>query len=293
MTTMTKAPILLAGALACNVLCSPEALAARSQEPMVHEPGGSVGFTRTCADERPYVVQAYARMESKDGRAAALVHMVTGYTVGTGPATMVWADLVDLDIRAGKGWARVPFSLKIKAQAKGKAKAKAVSGTPVKDYHASESHEYPTQRDFVTTASGRARWLEFAEAGDGNPDETFRISPFIAVSAAALGVSGPDTPIATALVVTNLKSGKELVLHGPSLRIPKRVWKMKPPKFKAMGLLETLNPVAEGGLWQTLRHGFKYKHCIKERRSAKQRFAARPPGASPSTDPVRPDRPSR
>ena len=287
---MSKAPILLAGALACNVLWGPEALAARSQEPMVHEPGGSVGYTRTCANEKPYTVQAYSRMESKDGRAAALVRMVTGYAAPARSGIMVWADLVDLDIRAGKGWARVSFSLKLKAQAKGN---KAVSGAPVTDYPASEPHEPPTQRDFVTTASGRARWLEFAENGDGNPDETYRISPFIAVPAAALGVSGPDTPIATALVVTNLKSGKKLFLHGPSLRIPKRVWKMKPPKFKAMGLLATLNPLAKGGLWQTLRHGFKYDHCIKERRSAKQRFAARPPGSPRSTDAARPDRPRR
>ena len=41
-------------------------------DPMLHPPGGRIVFNRMCADEDPYRVKAYARMESQDGRARAV-----------------------------------------------------------------------------------------------------------------------------------------------------------------------------------------------------------------------------
>ena len=47
-------------------------------DPMLHTPGGRIVFNRMCADEEPYRVRAYARMESPDGRARAVVAVLAG-----------------------------------------------------------------------------------------------------------------------------------------------------------------------------------------------------------------------
>ena len=40
------------------------------------------------------------------------------------------------------------------------------------------------------------------------------------------------------------------------------------PEGRVLGLLETLNPLDEGGLFQWLRRAVKYRTCIDERRDA-------------------------
>ncbi len=48
-------------------------------EPMVHYPDSVIEFSRHCADENPYTVQAYALFRSADGHTRALVAPWAGY----------------------------------------------------------------------------------------------------------------------------------------------------------------------------------------------------------------------
>ena len=47
---------------------------------------------------------------------------------------------------------------------------------------------------------------------------------------------------------------------------------------KSDRLLETLNPVQEGGLFRTLGRAWKYRKCIEERRAAKRFLGPYTPG---------------
>ena len=53
-------------------------------DPILHPPGGRIVFNRVCADELLYSVQAYARMEARDGRARAVVAVQAGYRATRG-----------------------------------------------------------------------------------------------------------------------------------------------------------------------------------------------------------------
>lgn len=83
-------------------------------------------------------------------------------------------------------------------------------------------------------------------------------------------MDGSQQEIDLTLTLENQATGDTLVLQGPRLRVPERIWAMDPPGFRALGLVETLNPYQEGGLFDTLGRAWKYRQCIAERRAAKR-----------------------
>ena len=82
--------------------------------------------------------------------------------------------------------------------------------------------------------------------------------------------------LATRRRAPRCRTGEVLRLPGPMLWVPDRIWHERAPKPKTLGLLDALNPFEEGGIWQTLARGTKYRACIEERRAAKRRFFAAP-----------------
>ena len=274
--TAAAACALAACALAAGCHWSALALADSAQEPIVRGPGESIGFTRSCADESPYTVRAYARMESKDGRAAALVRLMAGYWVSSGPKVVVGASLVALEFRAGESWASAPYALKARFEATGKAAETAAAETYQVIHDA---------RPFRAGPDGRGSWLDFDEQPrDPERSRTHRLPPFLGAPAAALGVDDAQTPVATALVIANQRSGGEIELLGPALRIPQRIWEATPPAPRSLGLAAALNPFQEGGVWQTIRRGWRHRHCVDERKIAKRAFQERLVGAAATSD---------
>ena len=59
--------------------CDSHARKVETGEAMVHYPDSLIEFSRHCADENPYTVQAYALFRSVDGHARALVAPWAGY----------------------------------------------------------------------------------------------------------------------------------------------------------------------------------------------------------------------
>ena len=94
-------------------------------------------------------------------------------------------------------------------------------------------------------------------------------------TAAELALSDSVREVTLDLVVTQLEPAKAIRLLGPTLWIPNRIWHERPPETKTLGLLQALNPFEEGVIWQSIRHGAKYRHCIAGRRAVKKAFADR------------------
>ena len=68
-------------AILANAPCIGTAQEDFAPDPIVQLAGGLLVFNRHCADREPYIVQAYALMDSGDGRARALVYTMRLFLV--------------------------------------------------------------------------------------------------------------------------------------------------------------------------------------------------------------------
>lgn len=237
-------------------------------DPIVHPASGHIVFNRMCADENPYSVQAYARMASKDGRARAAVALHAGYRAAGGRTVYIDLKLHRLRLNAGAGWENADFSIRLI----GRAGQRTVEGPKVRHYvHDADGRE-PVRRNFRTDATGAADWITFIEPDDRreDADRFYRMGPQLDFKAQDLQVDSPRQEIELTLVLENEATGETLALQGPRLRVPKRLWTMTPPTPRTLGLAEALNPLQEGGLFNTLGRAWKYRKCIEERRAAKR-----------------------
>ena len=261
--------LILAAALATAACDKPPAQSAFEPEPILHPASGRIAFSRFCADEEPYSVQAYARMASEDGRAQAVVAVQAGYRATAGKTVYLELRLQRLKLNAGARWRNVDYTLRLT----GRAGQRVVEGPEARRYfHDPGGGQEPVYRTFRTDATGAADWITFLEPDDRreDADRFFRLGPDLAVKAPDLQVDGPQQDVELTLTLENESTSEALELQGPRLRVPKRIWAMTPPAPKALGLAETLNPLQEGGLFDVLGQAWKYGHCIEERRTAKR-----------------------
>ena len=270
--TMTEAARSWTGvavALVCAVLVMP--VGAEESEHRVFRTDETVRFVRKCADATAHQVQAYAELQSGDGRAHALVQVYARHDAVRRGETFIGARLVALRIEAGVAGVGAPWSLRLEAR----AARGAYVGAEHTHYDSNPARGEGERRAFRTDATGALVWLDFAEPGDegargGYPHNW---SPEMETTAAALGLSDAEREVSLDLVLAEVDSGDELRLRGPTLWIPDRIWHERPPKPKVLGLLAALNPFEPGGIVQTLARGAKYDECLDERRSVKRRFA--------------------
>ena len=257
--------------LANGACATPPAEPAFDPDPVLHPPGGRIVFNRKCADEDPYRVRAYARMESRDGRARAVVAVEAGYRVTEGRIVHIDVRLQRLKLNAGGEWRNADYAIGLVGRS-----ARTVLESPLTgSYPAGVEGRSPVQVHgrFRTDETGAADWITFVEPEDrgGDPDRFHHFGPEgLGFEAPDPGVEGPGGEIDLALVLRNEANGRTIELRGPRVRIPERIWTMEPPTFKALGLLETLNPAEEGGLFGALGQAWKYRKCIEERKAAKR-----------------------
>ena len=121
-----------------------------------------------------------------------------------------------------------------------------------------------------------ADWIMFVEPDDGGEDfeRFYRFGPELGFMDQDLGVRGPQDEFHLTLILRNETNGRVLNLPGPRLRIPERIWALEPPVPETLGLLDVLNPAQEGGLFDVVGRGRKYRQCIEERRAAKRFLGA-------------------
>ena len=256
---------LAAALLVVNAACATDATEPIfDPDPVLHPPGGRIVFNRMCADEEPYRVKAYARMESGDGRGRAVAAVLAGYRATGGKTVHVDVRIQRLKLDAGGAWEAATYTIRLAARSARAALDGREVGTYVEDAKG-------TMR-FGTAEAGQADWITFVEPEDGDEDSQrfHRFGPELGFKAPDLEVKSPLDEFDLALILRNDANGRTLELRGPRVRVPERVWSMNPPTPRALGLLETLNPVQEGGLFRTLGRAWKYRECIEERRAAKR-----------------------
>ena len=200
-----------------------------------------------CADEHPYRVQAYARMESRDGRARVVAAVQAGYRATGGKTVYIDVRIQRLKVNAGKEWQNADYTIRLK----GRSARNVVEGREFRSY---VDPPAPAHRNFRTGEAGTADWITFVEPEDRaeSSDRFHRFGPELDFKARDLEVEGPQDEFDLALMLQNEANGQMLELWGPRVRVPERIWTMNPPTPKILGLVQMLNPSQEGGLFSTL-----------------------------------------
>ncbi|MYE10419.1 MAG: hypothetical protein F4X99_01895 [Gammaproteobacteria bacterium] len=246
--------------------------ASEPEEPIVHDAGTEIGFHRECADVERYQVWAFGALRSEGDRARALARLYARRHAVQLDEVFVGLQLVALQVDAGVAWADAPFALRMDAHSTGHR----IIGTDHVDYGANPERGVGEILTFGTDVDGRADWLDFIEPAEGEKlfDRRFNHSPQMEVTATELALSDSDRRVTLALTLTHRETGDEIVLTGPAMRVPDRIWNANPPEPRVLGLFQSLNPFDEGSVWRWMAHQARYNHCVDERRHAKRWFAA-------------------
>ncbi len=77
------------------------------------------------------------------------------------------------------------------------------------------------------------------------------------------------------LLVENRNTGNTIVLNGPVIEDLEKRLKVKRPDLNELGCLQVLNPFQTAGLWDWLRHAFRYNDCIYLTKQSKYEFNMR------------------
>ena len=205
-------------------------------DPILHPPGGRIVFNRMCADEHPYRVRAYARMESQDGRARTVAAVQAGYRATGGKTVYIDVQIQRLKVNAGKEWQNAAYTIRLT----GRSARNVVEGRKFRSYV-----DHPAHRNFSTDEAGTADWITFVEREDRaeGSDRFYRFGPELDIKARDLEVEGPQDEFDLALMLQNEANRQTLDLRGPRVRVPERIWTMNPPTPKILGLVQTLNPI--------------------------------------------------
>ena len=256
-------------ALACLLVA---ATSADADDFRAHRADDIIRFERHCADAVQHQVQAWAHIESKEGRAHALVLAYARHHAARREDIFIGLRLVALHVDAGKGAAQAHWSVRMEA-----AGPRSYVGPDKASYNSNPAPGKGERLAFRADESGVLDWLDSTEPGDEDDRGGYphNWSPEMETTAADLGLSASTRGVTVDLVWTHLGTAEAVRLPGPTVWIPDRIWHERPPKPKTLGLLQALDPFEEGGIWQWFRHGAKYGRCIEERKAAKEVFARR------------------
>ena len=255
-----------AAALACVLVAGSSA----ADEHRVYRAHDTIRFERHCADAVAHRVQAWARIESEDSRAHALVLAYARHHPVRQDDIFIGLRLFALRVDAGKGAAQAHWSVRMEAHGTG-----SYVGAEHTSYDSNPAPGEGERRPFRADGRGVLKWLDSTEPGeeDDRGGYPHNWSPEMETTAAELALSDSGREVTLDLVLTQLEPAEAIRLLGPTLWVPDRIWHERPPKPKTLALLQALNPFEEGGIWQWFRRGAKYGRCIEERRAAKEAFA--------------------
>ena len=244
---------------------------AEVRESIVHKAGTEVGFHRQCADADPYRVQAYASLQSEDGRARALARFYARRDAVRREEIFVGMSLVAMELEAGPEWGDTPYAIRLHAS----SSTAQVTGHDYTEYSANPAPGMGEQRMFRTDARGSMAWLDFVEPTepDRKTDRAYNWSPELEATATKLGLHDSDRRVLLGLTLTHGETSAEIRLTGPALWVPDRLWNEIPPEPRTLGLFGMLNPFDEGSVWSWLSNAARYGHCVNERRYAKHWFS--------------------
>ena len=252
--------------------CAGQAPAAEPGHSFVHEPGTEIRFHRDCADAEPYQVEAYAALRSTDGRARALArfyarrHAVRREEVFIGMTLMAMEVDVGPTCRSRCAWKRVP------TVAGSSERSTADTARTPRPVSASSGRSAPTR-----SAGCPCSTLSNRPNPKGGTIGRANHAPVMEASGTELGLTQAERRVLFGLTLARRPGDDEMRLEGPTLHVPDRIGKATPPEPRAMGFLETINPLDEGSVWAWLTNSARYRHCVEERREAKRWFRSTAP----------------
>lgn len=222
---------------------------------------------------------AYVFFESESdasGKLLALSEVALGWVFGPPGGQGVRAKFHRMQIAGLEAWAGDSFDLRLGLRqldggeimlggaSRGVVEFKAAPG-PVPEYHA-----------FALSSNGRFDWEQFSEP-NAEPDEgSERVFGFLEGShIEAEKIASLNSAYRLLLIAHNIDSGDEILMQGPRLDSLDTLRDLEKPEWATLGLLETLNPAEEGGLWGWFGTAAKFGDCIYARKAAKQSFDER------------------
>ena len=197
--------------------------------------------------------------------------VVAGHAGPLAENPVVTVAMQAMRLRNLSDWAGNPFSV-VLAVTHG---SRSATSEPATEYLASTPGNPPGPRRFRVDQSGAYDWLTFVEPSERQHADAklYRIPPDLAVSHAHFPDADWKTPLQLTILVRDAHNGEQLALRGPMAVVSAAIMAGTAPRPRRLGLVQTLNPFEEGGIFQSVRRAAEYRSCIDERRAAKRAFA--------------------
>ena len=220
--------------------------------------------------------QAYAFFEkrSSDDRYEALVlaNVQVGWIAGPPGPNGVSLLIEKKRFALPPEWHGDTFGLALQLVA---VKTQQVTTGPVFTRYVHVTPDHGGEKEYRLSATGELDWVRFVEPeeSDANSAREHRHPP-------ELHLYGKNIPAlegdyALNLVLENTRTRTRLTLEGPVLENLRSLLQIEKPKSGVLGFAQAMNPFQQGGVWDVLGTGWRYRKCIQLRKQAKKEFELR------------------
>ncbi len=245
----------------------------------VFDSDDSLHFAHLCSEAQyryRYAWSAYAFFEklasgTKSYKALVLAEVLVGSRYGQSGLTGLGVSLEKIRIESLSEWSGAPFALALQMTNR---RTGALTTGKFSETFWSLDNRSPELRPYRIAPDGSMDWEQYTEPEEASISQGQKHSESIDIYTE--NIPHPDDDFSLGIVLRNASSQERLMLEGPAVRhIPALLRSIKTPVSRSLGLLQTLNPFQEGGLWDFIRNARRYDGCIALRKEAKRQFRAR------------------
>lgn len=225
--------------------------------------------------------QAYAFFEkrSPEGRYEALVlaKVNVGWIAGPPGPNGVSLLIEKKRLALPPEWYDAPFGLALQLVA---VKTQQAITGPVLTRYVQVASGQGGEKEYQLSATGELDWVRFMEPEERDTQLTkeHRHPPELRLY--GKDIPGLDGDYALNLVLENTRTSARMTLEGPVLENLSVLLHIEKPQSGVLGFAQAMNPLQQGGVWDWLRTGWRYRNCIQLRKQAKKeldrRFAGLP-----------------
>ena len=225
--------------------------------------------------------QAYAFFEkrSPEGRYEALVlaKVNVGWIAGPPGPNGVSLLIEKKRLALPPEWYDAPFGLALQLVA---VKTQQAITGPVLTRYVQVASGQGGEKEYQLSATGELDWVRFMEPEERDTPLTkeHRHPPELRLY--GKDIPGLDGDYALNLVLENTRTSARMTLEGPVLENLAVLLHIEKPQSGVLGFAQAMNPLQQGGVWDWLRTGWRYRNCIQLRKQAKKeldrRFAGLP-----------------
>ena len=266
------------------LLSASAVLGQQRAELVVFDRGHSLSFAHLCSElghgyDAYWQAYAFFEQPATDDRYRALVlaKVRVGWVAGAQALNGVALDIEKKRFALPPEWYGDPFGLALQLVA---VQTQQTITGPIATSHLYSTGNYPEDKEYQLSATGELDWVQFVEPEerDAKADNTYNHSPELHVYSE--NIPALEESYRLNMVVENTRTSARLTLEGPVLKNLPALLQIEKPQYGVLGLAQVMNPFQQGGVWDWLRTGWRYRNCIQRRKQAKQeldrRFTRRP-----------------